>query len=173
LAIHYTSNLQLPYPDGAEAVSGGPADFQGIVSVLDAGAAGPTATRVTVGSLAARPAATTVPVGSLYHASDVQALAYSDGSQWHPVAFNTMGPPVGAMQQYAGISDPADPDGTVRWMICNGRALSRTGYAQLFNVIGTTFGAGDGSTTFNIPNASFLPPTQNSPVAISMLIRVL
>lgn len=37
-------------------------------------------------------------------------------------------------------------------MICDGRALSRTQYATLFAVIGTTFGAGDGSTTFNIPD---------------------
>jgi len=38
------------------------------------------------------------------------------------------------------------------WMICDGSAISRTTYADLFAIIGTTFGVGDGSTTFNIPN---------------------
>lgn len=40
------------------------------------------------------------------------------------------------------------------WLLCNGQAVSRTDYANLFEVIGTTFGSGDGSTTFNIPNYS-------------------
>jgi microcystin-dependent protein len=40
----------------------------------------------------------------------------------------------------------------VRWLICNGRAISRSQYQTLFGVIGTEYGAGDGSTTFNIPN---------------------
>jgi microcystin-dependent protein len=38
------------------------------------------------------------------------------------------------------------------WLLCNGAAVSRTTYAALFAVIGTTFGVGDGSTTFNLPN---------------------
>ncbi|MDY4611888.1 MAG: phage tail protein [Sphaerochaetaceae bacterium] len=38
------------------------------------------------------------------------------------------------------------------WMYCDGRAVSRTAYAALFAMIGTTFGSGNGSTTFNIPN---------------------
>lgn len=38
------------------------------------------------------------------------------------------------------------------WLLCDGKAYSRTAYAKLFNVIGTTYGVGDGSTTFNIPN---------------------
>jgi microcystin-dependent protein len=38
------------------------------------------------------------------------------------------------------------------WMKCDGREISRSTYALLFNVIGTTFGAGDNSTTFNLPN---------------------
>ncbi len=38
------------------------------------------------------------------------------------------------------------------WLKANGAAISRTTYAALFSVIGTTFGAGDGSTTFNLPD---------------------
>ncbi len=41
------------------------------------------------------------------------------------------------------------PDG---WMECNGSAISRTTFVELFNKIGTTYGAGDESTTFNIPD---------------------
>lgn len=38
------------------------------------------------------------------------------------------------------------------YLICNGSAISRTTYSELFNAIGTLFGSGDGSTTFNIPD---------------------
>jgi hypothetical protein len=41
------------------------------------------------------------------------------------------------------------PDG---FLLCNGTAVSRTQYAALFAAIGTTYGAGDGSTTFNLPD---------------------
>lgn len=38
------------------------------------------------------------------------------------------------------------------WLPCDGKAVSRTSYAKLFSVIGTTYGAGDGATTFNVPD---------------------
>lgn len=53
---------------------------------------------------------------------------------------------VGVITAYAGADEPTG------WLQCDGRAISRTTYAELFNVIGTTYGAGDGSTTFNIPD---------------------
>lgn len=40
------------------------------------------------------------------------------------------------------------------YLICDGSAISRLDYYELFNVIGTTYGAGDGSNTFNLPNLS-------------------
>jgi microcystin-dependent protein len=40
------------------------------------------------------------------------------------------------------------------WLLCDGSAVSRTTYANLFATIGTTFGAGDSSTTFNVPNTA-------------------
>lgn len=55
--------------------------------------------------------------------------------------------PPGTMIHFAGKTLP---DG---WLICNGAAVSRTTYAALFAAIGTTYGSGDGSTTFNLPNA--------------------
>jgi microcystin-dependent protein len=58
--------------------------------------------------------------------------------------------PIGSINQYAGngVLSPI-PAG---WMICNGAAISRTTYANLYAVIGTLYGVGDNSTTFNIPN---------------------
>lgn len=47
---------------------------------------------------------------------------------------------------YAGVNTPGPS-----WHICDGSSISRTTYATLFAVIGTTFGPGDGSTTFNLP----------------------
>lgn len=57
-------------------------------------------------------------------------------------------PPVGTLEIFAGDSAKV-PQG---WMLCDGSAISRTDYPKLFAVIGEAYGAGDGSTTFNIPN---------------------
>jgi len=54
--------------------------------------------------------------------------------------------PPASVFPYAGASAPEG------WLICNGSAVSRTTYAALFAAIGTTYGSGDGSTTFNLPN---------------------
>lgn len=54
--------------------------------------------------------------------------------------------PIGSIIDHAAAVPPAG------FAICDGQALSRTTYAALFAVIGTTWGAGDGSTTFNVPN---------------------
>ena len=56
--------------------------------------------------------------------------------------------PVGSRQLFAMSSVPTG------WIRCDGQALSRTTYADLFASIGTTYGTGDGSTTFNVPNIS-------------------
>lgn len=52
----------------------------------------------------------------------------------------------GTVLPFAGASAPNG------WLLCYGQAVSRTDYAILFGIIGTTFGAGDGSTTFNVPD---------------------
>ena len=51
----------------------------------------------------------------------------------------------GALMDYAMATVPSG------WLVCDGQAVSRTTYAALFTAIGTTWGAGDGSTTFNVP----------------------
>lgn len=54
--------------------------------------------------------------------------------------------PIGGMIYSAASTIPTG------FLACDGRAISRTTYSRLFSVIGTTWGAGDGSTTFNIPD---------------------
>lgn len=54
--------------------------------------------------------------------------------------------PVGVVQAFAGATTPTG------WLLCDGSAVSRTDYADLYAVIGDTYGDGDGSTTFNLPN---------------------
>lgn len=53
--------------------------------------------------------------------------------------------PTGGMVDFGGTSAPTG------WLLCDGSAVSRITYAALFAVIGTAFGVGDGSTTFNLP----------------------
>mgnify|MGYP002713209083 CR=1 FL=1 len=65
---------------------------------------------------------------------------------WQAAGGGGGGVPVGTMIDYAGTSAPTD------YLQCDGSAISRTTYATLFAAIGTTWGVGDGSTTFNIPD---------------------
>lgn len=67
--------------------------------------------------------------------------------QWYMGLNDPNALPVGCIQDYAGSTLTNS-----RWTFCDGRALSRTAYAELFAVIGTRYGAGDGSTTFNVPD---------------------
>ncbi len=57
-------------------------------------------------------------------------------------------PPVGSTMRWKTASAPAG------WLVCNGAAVSRAVYAALFALLGTTYGAGDGSSTFNLPNST-------------------
>jgi microcystin-dependent protein len=56
--------------------------------------------------------------------------------------------PTGTVLHFAGSSAPTG------WLLCDGSAVSRTTYATLFALLSTTYGVGDGSTTFNVPNTS-------------------
>ena len=69
--------------------------------------------------------------------------------------------PPGAVTAFAGPSAPAG------WLLCNGQNVSRTTYAALFAAIGTTYGAGDGSSTFTLPNL-----TDRVPVGVSNTIAL-
>lgn len=54
--------------------------------------------------------------------------------------------PSGTVVAYGAVDAPEG------WLVCDGAAVSRTEYVELFDTIGTTFGVGDGSTTFNVPD---------------------
>lgn len=54
--------------------------------------------------------------------------------------------PIGVVQAFTGAAAPAE------WLLCDGAAVSRSTYAKLFAVVGVTYGAGNGSTTFNVPD---------------------
>lgn len=56
------------------------------------------------------------------------------------------GAPAGVVLPYAGAAAPAG------WLMCHGQAISRATYPELFAAIGTAYGVGDGSTTFNAPD---------------------
>ena len=69
----------------------------------------------------------------------------SNGTTWTsgtPAA----GAPTGSILMWSTTTAPTG------YLICNGSAVSRTTYATLFGVVSTTFGTGDGTTTFNLPN---------------------
>jgi microcystin-dependent protein len=54
--------------------------------------------------------------------------------------------PVGQINGFGGATAPTG------WLVCDGSAVSRVAYASLYTIIGTTYGAGDGTTTFNLPD---------------------
>lgn len=54
--------------------------------------------------------------------------------------------PVGTLTMFAGADAPTG------WLLCNGAAVSRTTYATLFGIIGITYGSGNGTDTFNLPD---------------------
>jgi len=83
--------------------------------------------------------------------STVSALSTLTAAKWNQdVVANVIDInsrlPTGAVQLYAGATAPSN------WLLCDGTAVSRTTYSALFTVCSTTYGAGDGSTTFNLPD---------------------
>ena len=71
----------------------------------------------------------------IYSAKEVDDLLKANGSI-----------PVGSGYDYFGTTAPTN------YMFADGSEISRTDYAELFSVIGETYGAGDGETTFNLPD---------------------
>lgn len=72
-------------------------------------------------------------------------ILYCDGTKWLSVG-KSAGVPSGAIVPFAGSSAPSG------WLLAYGQAVSRATYASLFTAIGTAYGVGDGSSTFNVPD---------------------
>lgn len=85
------------------------------------------------------------------HAAFIAQLRDADETFYTQSEVNALiaaaGPQPGDMKDWPSSVPPSG------WLARNGAAVSRTTYAALFAVIGTTFGAGDGVTTFNLPNS--------------------
>jgi len=91
------------------------------------------------GAVSTRPAAGTP--GRFFFATDERRVYYDDGSIW-----NSPYNPPGVLTPFAAAAAPAG------WLLCDGAAYPRAEYSALFEAIGTTWGAGDGSSTFNVPD---------------------
>lgn len=81
-----------------------------------------------------------------FNTSQVYTRAYGswEDADWYP--WESI-PAIGTILPFAGAN--SIPAG---YLVCDGSAISRTTYAQLYDVIGTTYGEGDGSSTFNVPD---------------------
>lgn len=145
--MHTTTRLGLQVPDASDNVSafpGGPAAT--MATTLDRAVVASTSTVTS-----SRPAASTVPEWTVHRATDSNVVSVSDGTNWHFVSADSPGPSIGTVTDHLGTTDPIDIDGVVRWLILNGRSLLRATYPALFAVIGTAYGAADGSH-FSLPN---------------------
>jgi microcystin-dependent protein len=85
---------------------------------------------------------TTPYIGQLIFETDTFVLKYWTGSVWQ----GAVSAPAGTVNTYAGSTAPTG------WLLTFGQAISRTTYADLYAIVGTTYGVGDGSTTFNLPD---------------------
>jgi len=92
-------------------------------------------------------AMTDVGMQDLIHEGKINVangIAGLDSNKRVPTQYGGM--PTGTILPFAGSTEPAG------FLLCDGAAVSRTTYAKLFDVIGTSYGPGDGSTTFNLPD---------------------
>ena len=80
--------------------------------------------------------------GQMIFETDTFVLKFWNGSAWQ----GAVSAPAGTVNPYAGSTAPTG------WLLAYGQAVSRTTYADLFAVLSTTYGSGDGSTTFNLPD---------------------
>lgn len=88
----------------------------------------------------------TFAIPSFVGTTGIYIIRATDEAVTVSAASNLLAMPVGTMSLFAMTTVPGG------WVRCDGQALSRTGYADLFSAISTTYGTGDGSTTFNVPN---------------------
>lgn len=113
----------------------GPTNLNRIEAGIDAG-------YPKFGTRAARPLAADANHGWTYVATDQAATYISDGATWHRT-----GLPAGLLGDFPLNVQPTG------WVVCAGQEVPRDGiYADLFAFLATTHGAGDGLTTFNLPD---------------------
>ena len=117
----------------------------------DANFATTTATSIGLKAPLASPALTGTPTSPT-------ASTGTNTTQIATTAFVAEAIPVASLQMFAGTVTQTVSSGVVTttapsgWLLCNGNAVSRTTYSTLFASISTTYGAGNGTTTFNLPD---------------------
>lgn len=84
--------------------------------------------------------------GQLDHTADLLNVGTNTHAQIDAFIANPPSAPVGTIVMFGGAAAPTG------WLLCDNSAISRTTYSALFAVISTTYGTGDGSTTFNVPD---------------------
>lgn len=101
---------------------------------------------------------TNVPTDAVGYNTVSDKFQRFNGTSWANFGFHTpidnhiadtslhQSVPVGAILPYGGASAPTG------YLLCDGTAVSRTTYSGLFAILGTAYGAGNGSTTFNVPD---------------------
>jgi len=124
-----SSDLSISIPSGVGGV------WLVTNSTTDASAAVPTF--VTIKTTAGGSVGVVVP-------RNVNTVVFSNGSEVYFAQQNTT--PSGVIIQFAGNTAPTG------YLTCDGSAVNRTTYPNLFAAIGTTWGAGNGTTTFNVPD---------------------
>lgn len=142
MALTFTTTTKhaLRWLTGANVISDIDAGFQALAEDIDA-----KLTAYSQGLLSARPTSTAGSpgvTGRHYYATDLGLEFIDYGTGWAP-----SGIAIGGGFDWYSTTDPC-----AEIMIGDGRALSRTTYAALFAKISTTYGVGNGSTTFNIPD---------------------
>lgn len=115
---------------------------------LNVDSVGAKAVKVAAAGVEALPAVGAIQAGGYYLARYRSAWASAAGA-FQLIDLNQTSDQfiqVGTVVDYAGSTAPS------KWLMCYGQAISRTTYASLFAVISTTYGVGDGSSTFNLPD---------------------
>jgi microcystin-dependent protein len=140
-----TPRLSLPQPTGSDLISGGDDAINTGFDTLD------SAAMYIDDVIASRPAAGSTVAGTFFYATDTGATYLCTGSAWIEISSGAA-VPIGGSVEYAGSGDPAD----TRWLLEDGRAISRATYAVYAAqqaAAGYPHGAGNGTTTVNIPDS--------------------
>jgi len=95
--------------------------------------------------IGSQPTCNAATEGTQRYNSSIKNMEFCDGTYWNVIG-SSSGPPVGSIQTMMTASCPANH------LMANGAAVSRVTYSALFAAIGTMYGSGDGSTTFNLPD---------------------
>lgn len=146
-SIGLANGTGLPISTGVSGLGTGIATFLGTPSSANLAAAVTDETGTGALVFAGSPALTGTPTTPTASpgtgTTQIASQAYADAAA---TAAASAALPVGTTLPYAGASAPTG------FLMANGQAVSRTTYSGLFAIISTTFGSGDGSTTFNVPD---------------------